>query len=87
MLKLIQTSQHYGEGRAGVMIPIPQYPLYSATLSELNSYQVSKDFSHYLVMCIICVYVTIQRDILILIFNYSKITLTCTLAYIIKQSE
>ena len=23
------------------MIPIPQYPLYSATLSELNSYQVS----------------------------------------------
>ena len=22
------------------MIPIPQYPLYSATLSEMNSYQV-----------------------------------------------
>lgn len=31
-----------GEGRArtGVLIPIPQYPLYSATLAELGAVQV-----------------------------------------------
>ena len=26
--------------KTGVMIPIPQYPLYSATISELNAYPV-----------------------------------------------
>ncbi|XP_020901579.1 alanine aminotransferase 2 isoform X2 [Exaiptasia diaphana] len=41
ILKLLQTSENTGNGRAGVMIPIPQYPLYSATLSELNSYQIN----------------------------------------------
>lgn len=32
----------YGEGRSrtGVMIPIPQYPLYSAALSELGGVQI-----------------------------------------------
>ena len=31
------------EGRkAGVMIPIPQYPLYTATLAELDAYPVSQ---------------------------------------------
>ena len=31
-----------GEGRdqTGVMIPIPQYPLYSAVVAELNAVQV-----------------------------------------------
>lgn len=35
MLKLLVAGE--GTSRTGVMIPIPQYPLYSATLSELNS--------------------------------------------------
>jgi alanine transaminase len=26
--------------RSGVMVPIPQYPLYSATLAEFNMHQV-----------------------------------------------
>ena len=30
-----------GKERAGVMIPIPQYPLYTATLAEYNAYPVS----------------------------------------------
>ena len=29
------------EQKAGVMIPIPQYPLYTATLTELNAHPVS----------------------------------------------
>ncbi|KAJ7388050.1 glycerol-3-phosphate O-acyltransferase 2 [Desmophyllum pertusum] len=41
ILKLLQTSVNTGDGRAGIMIPIPQYPLYSATLSEMNSYQIN----------------------------------------------
>lgn len=41
ILKLLQTSVNTGNGRAGIMIPIPQYPLYSATLSEMNSYQIN----------------------------------------------
>ena len=33
-----------GEGkRPGVMIPIPQYPLYSASLAEYNMAQVSSE--------------------------------------------
>ena len=28
--------------RAGVMIPIPQYPLYSAAITELNAHAVRK---------------------------------------------
>ena len=39
---MVQTGVNEGKGRAGVMIPIPQYPLYSATLSELNSEQVGQ---------------------------------------------
>lgn len=34
-----------GKQRAGVMVPIPQYPLYSATLSEFNNYQASSSIS------------------------------------------
>jgi len=30
-----------GKEKAGVMIPIPQYPLYTATLAEYNAYPVS----------------------------------------------
>lgn len=30
-----------GKDRAGVMIPIPQYPLYTATIAEYNAYPVS----------------------------------------------
>ena len=29
-----------GDKRAGVMIPIPQYPLYTATIAEYNAYPV-----------------------------------------------
>ena len=29
--------------KTGVMIPIPQYPLYSATISELNAYPVRRE--------------------------------------------
>ncbi|XP_068724869.1 alanine aminotransferase 1-like [Montipora capricornis] len=41
ILKLLQTGINTGNDRAGIMIPIPQYPLYSATLSEYNSYQIN----------------------------------------------
>ena len=30
-----------GKSRTGVMIPIPQYPLYSAVISELDAIQVN----------------------------------------------
>lgn len=30
-----------GKGRSGIMIPIPQYPLYSATLAEFDAVQVN----------------------------------------------
>ncbi|KAH9280476.1 Alanine aminotransferase 2 [Echinococcus granulosus] len=39
ILGLLATTKE-GSQRAGVMIPIPQYPLYSATLSEFNNYQI-----------------------------------------------
>ncbi|KAL7058885.1 hypothetical protein AAHC03_013199 [Spirometra sp. Aus1] len=39
ILELVATTKE-GNQRAGVMIPIPQYPLYSATLSEFNNYQI-----------------------------------------------
>nr|XP_039262873.1 alanine aminotransferase 2-like [Styela clava] len=39
MLKLLVAGE--GKNRTGVMIPIPQYPLYSATLSELDAHQIS----------------------------------------------
>lgn len=29
-----------GKERSGIMIPIPQYPLYSATLAEFDAIQV-----------------------------------------------
>lgn len=31
-----------GNKRAGVMIPIPQYPLYTATIAEYNAYPVGE---------------------------------------------
>lgn len=40
VMKLLMTSED-GDGRAGVMIPIPQYPLYTATLSEYNAYPIN----------------------------------------------
>jgi len=39
MLKLLVSGE--GKERTGVMIPIPQYPLYSATISELDARAVS----------------------------------------------
>lgn len=38
MLKLLVAGE--GRTRTGVLIPIPQYPLYSAALAELNVVQV-----------------------------------------------
>lgn len=38
MLKLLVSGE--GRARTGVLIPIPQYPLYSAALAELNAVQV-----------------------------------------------
>ena len=38
MLKLLVAGE--GRTRTGVLIPIPQYPLYSAALAELNAVQV-----------------------------------------------
>ena len=40
MLNLLMTGEA-GNGRAGIMIPVPQYPLYSATLTEFNAYQIA----------------------------------------------
>jgi len=53
ILKLLQTSVNTGNGRAGIMIPIPQYPLYSATLSEMNSHQVTGNNIYLLVYMVI----------------------------------
>ena len=39
VLKMMMTGQS-GKDRAGVMIPIPQYPLYSATNSEYNAHPI-----------------------------------------------
>ncbi|XP_039609741.1 alanine aminotransferase 2-like isoform X1 [Polypterus senegalus] len=39
ILKLLMTGE--GKTHTGVMIPIPQYPLYSAALAELNGVQVN----------------------------------------------
>ncbi|KAM4028701.1 alanine aminotransferase 2 isoform 1-T1 [Anomaloglossus baeobatrachus] len=39
MLKLLVSGQ--GSSRTGVLIPIPQYPLYSAALAELSAVQVN----------------------------------------------
>lgn len=36
----IMATQQQGKERAGIMVPIPQYPLYSATNAEYNAYQV-----------------------------------------------
>ncbi|EDO35435.1 predicted protein [Nematostella vectensis] len=40
VLKALMTADQEGPGRAGVMIPIPEYPLYSGRLLELNGYQI-----------------------------------------------
>ena len=34
-----------GNQAAGVMIPIPQYPLYTATIAEYNAHMVSTLYS------------------------------------------
>ena len=39
VLNLLMTGG-VGNERAGIMIPVPQYPLYSATLTEFNAYQI-----------------------------------------------
>ncbi|XP_040265415.1 alanine aminotransferase 2 [Bufo bufo] len=39
ILKILVSGE--GRSRTGVMIPIPQYPLYSAAISELNAVQVN----------------------------------------------
>ena len=39
-MKLLMTGKE--SPQAGVMIPIPQYPLYTATIAEYNAYQVSR---------------------------------------------
>lgn len=41
ILKLAMTGES-GNKRAGVMIPIPQYPLYTATIAEYNAYPVGE---------------------------------------------
>lgn len=40
ILKLLMTGKD-GKGRAGIMIPIPQYPLYTATIAEYNAYPIN----------------------------------------------
>ena len=39
ILKLLMTGRD--DPRSGVMIPVPQYPLYTATIAEYNAYPVS----------------------------------------------
>lgn len=39
VLRMLMTGRD--DIRAGVMIPIPQYPLYTATIAEFNAYAVS----------------------------------------------
>jgi len=39
VLKLLMTGRDHPRG--GIMIPIPQYPLYTATIAEFNAYAVS----------------------------------------------
>lgn len=39
-----------GKERAGIMIPIPQYPLYTATIAEYNAYGVGCAFCSPLVI-------------------------------------
>lgn len=39
ILKLLMTGQS-GNKRAGIMIPIPQYPLYTATIAEYDAYPI-----------------------------------------------
>jgi len=38
VLKLLMTGRDHPRG--GVMIPIPQYPLYTATVAEFNAFAV-----------------------------------------------
>ncbi|XP_048772562.2 alanine aminotransferase 1-like [Ostrea edulis] len=40
IMKMLMTGRD-GAERAGVMIPIPQYPLYTATIAEYNAYPIS----------------------------------------------
>ncbi|XP_064640800.1 alanine aminotransferase 1-like isoform X2 [Lineus longissimus] len=40
ILKLMMTGES-GDKRAGIMIPIPQYPLYTASIAEFNAYGIN----------------------------------------------
>ena len=44
VMKLMTNPEGASSRRPGVMIPIPQYPLYSASLAEYNMEQVSWHF-------------------------------------------
>lgn len=39
ILNLLMTGRS-GDGKAGIMIPVPQYPLYSATLTEFDAFAI-----------------------------------------------
>ncbi|KAH3849887.1 alanine aminotransferase 1-like [Dreissena polymorpha] len=39
IMKMLMTAKD-GKERAGIMIPIPQYPLYTATIAEYNAYPI-----------------------------------------------
>ncbi|KAL5021155.1 hypothetical protein ScPMuIL_000310 [Solemya velum] len=39
IMKILMTGEG-GKNRAGIMIPIPQYPLYTATIAEYNAYPI-----------------------------------------------
>jgi aspartate/methionine/tyrosine aminotransferase len=39
-MNLVVDPAAQGADRAGIMIPIPQYPLYTATISRLGAHQV-----------------------------------------------
>ena len=45
IMKLLMTARP-GKEATGVMIPIPQYPLYTATLAEYNAHVVSPTPKH-----------------------------------------
>lgn len=43
LIELVSTTKEDRQ-QAGIMVPIPQYPLYSATVSEYNNCLVSFNF-------------------------------------------
>ena len=50
VMKLMTNPEGASSRRPGVMIPIPQYPLYSASLAEYDMEQVRQFFSFILVI-------------------------------------